>query len=269
MSAKPAPAVPTAAHARDALVPWRSPECTGINRLPGRATLLPYASAADALAGRDAQVRSLAGDWSFALVESPEATPADFARDDFAAPQWKPIAVPGCWTMQGYGRPHYTNVRMPFAPAVPPNPPAANPTGLYRHAFDLPAGWERRRVLIQFDGVEAGCFALWVNGVAIGLGKDSRVPNAFDLTGVVRPGRNTLAVQVVQWSDASFIEDQDHWRQHGIARDVKLIATAPTWIEDVFCRAGYDHATGVGSLAIEVRGGGLPAKGWTVEAQLY
>ncbi|HYE08406.1 MAG TPA: glycoside hydrolase family 2 TIM barrel-domain containing protein [Planctomycetota bacterium] len=269
MSARPAAAVTNAAHARDALVPWREPECTGIRRLPGRATLAPYANAADALAGRDAQVRSLRGDWSFALVDAPEATPADFARAEFDASAWARVAVPGCWTMQGYGRPHYTNVRMPFVPSYPPNPPALNPTGLYRHEFEVPAAWAGRRVRIQFDGVEAGCFAVWVNGVAVGLGKDSRVPSAFDLTDIARPGRNTLAVQVVQWSDASFLEDQDHWRQHGIARDVKLIATAPTWIEDVFAKAGYDHATGSGTLSVEVRGGGLAARGWKAVAQLH
>jgi beta-galactosidase len=41
---------------------------------------------------------------------------------------------------------------------------------------------------------------------------------------------------VVKWSDASFIEDQDQWWMGGIYRDVYLYATAPTYIQDVFCR---------------------------------
>src|SRR4051812_18225537 len=60
--------------AKDSLVPWMNPECTGINRLRGRATLLPYASAKDALAGERAFVKSLDGTWKFQLVESVEAT---------------------------------------------------------------------------------------------------------------------------------------------------------------------------------------------------
>ena len=41
--------------------------------------------------------------------------------------------MPGLWTMQGFGRPHYTNVVMPF-PDLPPNVPEQNETG------HLPAG---------------------------------------------------------------------------------------------------------------------------------
>ncbi len=49
---------------------------------------------------------------------------------------------------------------------------------------------------------------------------------------------------------------------------MRLYATAPTFIEDVFCRAGYDHRTGAGRLEVDVRAGGLAAKGWSVEVML-
>jgi len=267
---KPAPAVvpANALTAREALVPWMAPECTGINRLAGRATLLPYASAAQALTGGKAFVRSLNGEWDFRLVARVEDTPAAFPRVDFATKGWKAITVPGNWTMQGFEQPHYTNVRMPFAPARPPVVPEANPTGLYRTTFTVPKAWAKRRVVLHFAGVE-NCFSVWVNGTAIGFGKDSRLPSEFDITSALVAGDNTLAVQVIKWSDSSYLEDQDHWRQGGIHRDVYLIATAPSWIEDVFCNAGYDHVTGAGSLAVRVKGGGLTAAGWTAQVQIH
>ena len=58
---------------------------------------------------------------------------------------WGFVEVPGNWTMQGYDRPHYTNVVMPFE-GRPPNVPAENPTGIYRRAFSLPRAWRRRRL---------------------------------------------------------------------------------------------------------------------------
>lgn len=264
-----APILPAAAvTARDALVPWMAPECTGINRLAGRATLLPYPGMAQALAGRRAFVRSLSGRWDFRLVERVEDTPADFPRADFRTKGWSTITVPGNWTMQGFERPHYTNVRMPFAPARPPVVPAANPTGLYRTTFTVPRAWARRRVVLHFGGVE-NCFSVWLNGTPIGFGKDSRLPSEFDITAALVAGVNTLAVQVIKWSDGSYLEDQDQWRNAGIHRDVYLYATAPSWIADVFCTAGYDHVGGAGSLAVRVKGGGLDAAGWTAHVQIH
>ena len=51
--------------------------------------------------------------------------------------------MPGLWTMQGFGRPHYTNVVMPFADP-PPHVPEQNETGIYRRTFTIPRGWRSR-----------------------------------------------------------------------------------------------------------------------------
>jgi beta-galactosidase len=249
------------------LVPWMAPELTAINRLPMRATLLPYASAAAARAGEGARVLSLDGQWRFRLLPRVEDTPADFASIGLDDAGWASIAVPGNWTMQGHGAPHYTNWKMPFA-ELPPTVPEANPTGLYRRSFTLPADWAGLRVVLQVGGAES-VHGVWVNGVAVGLGKDSRLPSDYDITAFLRPGDNTLAIQCIQWSDASFIEDQDQWWHGGLHRSVFLYATQPAWIEDVYAQAGYDAATGAGSLKLTVRGGGLTATGWTVAAQVY
>jgi beta-galactosidase len=70
-------------------------------------------------------VHPLDGRWQFRLAPRPEEAPAALRR----ARGWHEVEVPGLWTMQGFGRPQYTNVVMPFADA-PPTAPAENETGI-------------------------------------------------------------------------------------------------------------------------------------------
>ena len=71
----------------------------------------------------------LDGSWWFACATARE----DVTDDDIAGATggWPNLEVPGCWTMQGFDRPQYTNVQMPF-PGPPPDVPDENPTGVYR-----------------------------------------------------------------------------------------------------------------------------------------
>ena len=144
--------------------------------------------------------------------------------------------MPGLWTMQGFGRPHYTNVVMPF-PDLPPNVPEQNETGMYRRAFTIPRGWRSRPVVLHFGGAEGALYVL-VNGEPVGIAKDSRTPAEFDISGLVRhDGPNELVAVVVRWSDASFVEDQDQWWHAGLPRSIRLVS--PT-VRDVEVRAGSD-----------------------------
>src|SRR6185437_8606257 len=113
----------------------------------------------------------------------------------------------------GFGRPHYTNVVMPFRER-PPHVPDANETGIYRRRFSVPGGWERRPVWLHLGGCEGALYVL-VNGEPVGIAKDARTPAEFDVTPFVRAGENELHCVVVRWSDASFVEDQDQWWQAG------------------------------------------------------
>ena len=266
---------------------WIEPELTGVGRLPMRSPMVPFPDAASARAGeirldhdgRDSSpwFRSLDGTWRFRYVERPEDVPDDFAAPDLddgdAGGDWSPIAVPGNWTMQGWGRPHYTNVVMPF-PGRPPKVPDANPTGLYRTSFSRPTSWSGRRIVLHVGGAESVLY-VYLNGVAVGMGKDSRLPSEFDITALVRRGRNTVACMVVKWSDASHIEDQDQWWMGGLHRSVYLYATEPTHVADVHATAGLegDPGTGddlVGTLAVRTTVGfaGRVEPGWHVEHRL-
>lgn len=149
---------------------------------------------------------------------------------------WDEIEVPSCWEMQGYGYPIYTNIPYPFE-FRPPSITRDNPTGCYVRKFTVPRSWEGDRVVLHFGGVYSGYY-VWVNGTLAGYAEDSCLPSEFDVTGLLRPGENTLAVKVFKWTDGSYLEDADHWRMAGIHREVYLAAKPDVAIGDSGCGRG-------------------------------
>lgn len=210
---------------------WMNPQLPSLNKLPPHSAFFPFASPEAAL-GLDwqtsSEVQLLNGKWDFHLFERPEEV--TWAAIESA--DWQPIQVPGNWTMQGFDHPHYTNVQMPFD-NPPPEVPEKNPTGVYRTKFQVPMAWQGKRLVLHFAGCEGALF-VYLNGAAVGISKDARTPAEFDITSLVRKNGNHLVCVVTRWSDASFIEDQDHWWQAGLQRDVILYATSQPFISDIF-----------------------------------
>lgn len=252
---------------------WVHPETVSLGRLPARATLFPFPdveSAKTYTRENSPWYLSLNGNWQFLLADAPETVDENFVRPDFDASKWAKLPVPSNWTMHGYDRPHYTNVQMPFDTA-PPNVPDENPTGCYRTTFKVPKTWKNRRVVLHIGGAESVLY-LWLNGQPVGMGKDTRLPQEFDLTPFLQHGKtNLLCAVVVKWSDASFIEDQDQFWMGGIYRDVFLYATDETYLQDVFCTANLSDDFQSGSLKVVTRLGfsSEPQDGYDVEAQLF
>ncbi|KAG6031191.1 hypothetical protein E4U41_007652 [Claviceps citrina] len=187
----------------------------------------------------------LSGIWDFHFASSPIEAPEP---NKLSAVSWAKLTVPGHWQLQGFGKPWYTNVQYPI-PVCPPHVPTENPTGTYRHLFQVPTTWDADSQLrLRFDGVDSA-YHVWVNGLLVGYAQGSRNPAEFDVTDYVdREGSNELVVRVYQWSDGTYIEDQDQWWLSGIFRDVNLISfPRENRIEDWFLRtdldANYDHAT--------------------------
>ena len=246
---------------------WMAPEITQINRLPMRATLAPYPDSSSAMRGESSPwVQSLNGEWDFHLAPSPNEVPENFVAPGFqVAEGWSKLPVPSNWAMHGHDLPHYTNVQMPF-PQEPPFVPDDNPTGCYRTTFTLPDNWNGRRTVLRFGGAES-VLAVWINGTPVGLGKDTRLPSEFDISDFVKQGEiNTLACVCIKWSDASFIEDQDQWWLGGIYRDVSLVSTETSFIQDVFA-VGEQN----GQLKITATVGfqGDRERDWKMKAQLF
>jgi len=233
---------------------WEDVTITGRNRLEARAHFLSYPDPESALTGEPRYTlgyMSLNGVWRFLFLDAPEYAPEGFQADPFPpAEAWDPIVVPGNWQMQGYGRMHYTDLWYPF-PADPPFVPTENPTGLYRRAFRLGPEWLGQRVVLRFNGVDSA-FQLWINGRDAGYSKGARLQAEFDVTDLVREGENTCALRVFQWSDGSYLEDQDMWWLSGIFRDVELYAEPLEGIDDLRVVTRLDDDFSRGALEAEV-----------------
>lgn len=239
------------------------PSLLELGRLPARATLTPYPDDAARRSGATPWQLSLDGTWAFQLAPGPDQTPEDWTIAPTIGGDWREIEVPGVWTRQGLGDlPHYANWQMPWDCPKPPEVPAANPTGLYRCEFKLPEAWQGRQTVLHLGGFESLAM-VWCNGQFIGLGKDSRLPSEFDLSPALQAGANQLAILVMRWCDATWIEDQDHWNHGGLHRSVYLESRAEVHVRDLVVDTDFDPETEAGTAAIRVEMAG-PSAGYSV-----
>jgi len=223
---------------------WEDPTIFAVNKR------LPHANRIfflDQQTLKDYNFQSLNGEWDFKYLSNQNTYQQDFYRKDFSTVDWDTITVPSNWQLQGYDRPHYTNVNYPF-PVEPPKVPSENPAGLYRRKFYLSPDREGEQNLIRFEGVDSA-FYLWLNGEYIGYSQGSRLAAEFDLTKHLNyGGNNILAVKVIKWSDGSYLEDQDMWWLSGIFRDVYLYSQPFFQIEDFKIESEFKRNQEIGVL---------------------
>jgi beta-galactosidase len=229
----PAPsnlAGPTLSASQDSLGPrpdWNNLKVLHRNTLPPRSYFHLHNSTRTSRVLKTERSVCLSGNWKFNLSESPFLGPANFWHPNYDASKWDDIVVPGMWQCQGFGRPpQYTNYNYPW-PVDPPNVPLTdNECGRYIMTFEVPHDFEDSQIRLRFEGVDSA-FKIWVNGSEVGYSQGSRNPSEFDVSDFVRIGghhENTLAVEVYQRCDGSYIEDQDQWWLSGIFRDVFLLS---------------------------------------------
>ncbi|WHX50324.1 glycoside hydrolase family 2 TIM barrel-domain containing protein [Paenibacillus woosongensis] len=240
---------------------WNNnPEIFQINRMEAHASMMPYSTVEEALAGNktaSAYYMPLNGTWKFAFAETPEQRCQDFYKLDYDSSSWAELPVPSHWQFHGYDYPQYTNVRYPWAESEPElQPPFAptryNPVGSYIRTFTVPEAWQGQPVFLSFQGVESA-FYVWVNGELVGYSEDTFTPAEFDITAYLAAGENKLAVEVYRWCDASWLEDQDFWRLSGIFRDVYLYSAPAVHVSDFFVRAELDEHYADAQLQLDAK----------------
>jgi beta-galactosidase len=277
-------APPGRAHAAtpDGPPEWNDFGVFRIGTEPPHTTLMPYADVPQALAAdrtRSPYRLSLDGTWKFAYADRPDDRDPDFHRTDLDDGDWDRIPVPSVWQTHGYDRPIYLNITYPYwgpnGLGEDPQPPAAptrrNPVGQYRRTFTVPRDWSGRRTFLHFEGVKSAHY-VWINGELAGYDEDSYTPSEYDITDLLKPGTNQIAVEVYRYSDGDWLEDQDMIRLSGIFRSVYLYSTPAVHLRDFKIDTPLNDTYTDAELSVtaSVRAyGGGDAGRYTVETQLY
>ena len=237
---------------------WQNPNILSQNRESGHSISFPYPdfeTAKQGERGNSPFFRLLDGVWDFYYVEDQLDLPHNFYETGNPSINWDSLPVPSNWQMIDpaslrYGKPQYTNVKYPF-PADPPFVPDKNPIGIYRRTFTVPKDWNDRQIFLVFEGVDSAFF-VWINGVMAGYSQGAHLPAEFNISELAQTGMNDIVVEVFQWSDGSYLEDQDMWRLSGIFRDVLLYSTPNIHLRDVRLRTDFDKEYIDGVLEIQL-----------------
>lgn len=232
---------------------WENHQIDGINRMLARAHFLTFPSKEKALLNNNRYThafKNLNGVWKFMFLDAPEYSPEGFFNSDFDVTKMDDITVPGNWQLQGYGKMHYSDLWYNF-PINPPYVPTENPTGIYKRTFFVEENYRDKKIIIRFCGVDSA-YHLWINGKEVGYSKVARNESEFDITDLIRVGEeNDVTVRVYQWSDGTYLEDQDMWWESGIFRDVELIGVPKDGINDYKVIADLDDEYKNGIFKVE------------------
>ena len=218
-------------------------EIFAVNKLAPHVAVFPFANEITAVNGDKTCSQwhqSLNGLWKFNWVKKPADKPENFHKEAYDDSDWRYFPVPANWEVHGYDYPIYLDEKYPFTTQWPNVSTEYNPVGSYRRTFEIPENWMERDVILYFGAVKSALY-VWVNGQKIGYSQGSKTPAEFNISPYLRAGKNTLAIQIYRWSDASYIESQDMLRLSGIEREVYLYAKPKVSIQDFFVKNGLTN----------------------------
>ena len=108
-------------------------------------------------------------------------------------------------------------------------------TGWFRKNINIPDGWNDKRIVLRFEGVNYHA-KVWVNGEVVGENHDGFLPFEFPIENFIKFGEdNVIVVRADNIRRAGEVPGlQRGWRAFGgILREVELIATNLLYIDQV------------------------------------
>lgn len=224
-------------------IPWCSNQTLSINREKNRAHYIPTPTCHDSKS-----CISLNGEWDFQWLSSPLYVEQSHLEGNGYTDK---ITVPLNWQFAGYGVTHYTDEAYPF-PMDPPYVPMKNECGVYHKTIQIDYSEEdtqKWNYYLNFEGVESA-FYVYVNGQNAGFNQGSRMHSEFDISPYLKDGANEIVVQVIQYSAATYLEDQDQWWLGGIIRDVYLLKRPKSHISNVNYDTDFNAEDNTGHIAV-------------------
>lgn len=147
------------------------------------------------------------GNWKFTLEDFPKASESVFNDTD-----WRTLDVPHDWSIE-----LENDKNTPGGGSI-----GFFPTGIgwYRKTFDISAFDPEKQYSIAFDGIYMNS-EVWVNDVYLGKRPYGYASFSYDLTGLLQPNNNVIAVRV----DNSKQTNSRWYTGSGIYRHVRLVET--------------------------------------------
>lgn len=253
---------------------WQDVQVVAVNKELPRSSFMTYEDRTTALSSRfekSPYYSLLNGTWKFYFVNSYKQLPENITDPSTNTASWHDIKVPGNWEVQGHGVAIYTNHGYEFKPRnpQPPELPEANPVGVYRRDFEIPADWNGRDIYLHIAGAKSGLY-VYVNGQEVGYSEDSKNPAEFRINKYIKPGKNVLTLKIFRWSTGSYLECQDFWRISGIERDVFLWSQPKIAVNDFRVVSTLDdtYQNGIFKLAVDIKNHTAETKNITVSYEL-
>lgn len=179
------------------------------------------------------QYIDLSGFWDFRFDYDNKGIEANWTK---GFDEGQPIAVPASWNDQ------FADNRDFLGPAW------------YQTDFQLPQTWKDQQIILRFGSINY-IADVWLNGAKIGQHEGGHLPFEFNISSLVREGRNQLAVRV----DGTLAKDRvppkgralnfpptnyDFFPYCGIHRPVLLYAIPQEHIKDITVRTNIKDNIG-------------------------
>jgi beta-galactosidase len=122
------------------------------------------------------------------------------------------------------------------------DPSAWERVWMYRKRFDAPPGADRLRVFLDFAAAMTRA-TVTLNGAEVADHLGGYLPFGAELTGLLRPRGNVLAVRLDSRFNLNVPPNRpgpsawvDYWQPGGLYRDVRLRVVPPVFLADVFAK---------------------------------
>ena len=146
------------------------------------------------------------GNWKLQRASEVNSTGEEISRPEFCTENWPIATVPGTVLTS------YKNI------GAIPNPNYAdnllhisesffNSNFWYRDEFDIPEGFQKDRVFLNFDGINWKA-NIFLNGVKLGKLEGAFIRGNFDVTDYIHQGKNIIAVEIIKNAHIGAIKEK-------------------------------------------------------------